>query len=188
MARHADPDDRSFRSSLLRAAAGGLAALVVTFGVTGLLTYLGRDDGTGGPAMVAQPTSAPQTPSPEPAAPVSEPPDAEPATSAPTAAPTPQEETESDLADVTVQVLDAVGTGTQAEAAAKVLRDLGYDVVVINNTPRRVEQTTILATRGHEAEAEALRDEDPRFGAIRRNKDFAQSVDLHVLVGPDFAP
>lgn len=186
MANHVDPDDRSFRTSLLRAAAGGLAALVVTFGVTGVLTVIGRDDGTGGPAMEAPgPTEVAQVASPSPPA------EAEPtaAASAPaTPSPTPLEATESTLGQVTVQVLDAVGSGPQAQAAADTLRELGYDVVVVNPTPRRVEATTIMATPGHEDEARALRRQDDRFGVITANVDFNQSVDLHVLVGPDFAP
>ena len=186
MANHADPDDRSFRTSLLRAAAGGVAALIVTFGVTGVLTVLGRDSGAGGPAMQATgPTEVAQLSTPSPPA------EAEPTAAAPppaTPSPTPQEATESRLGQVTVQVLDAVGSGTQAQEAADVLRELGYTVVVVNQTPRRVERTTVMATPGHEDEARALREQDERFAEIARNVDFNPAVDLHVLVGPDFAP
>lgn len=158
-------------------------ALIVTFGVTGLLTVLGRDDGSGGPAMVARPTEQAQTMTPVPVE-ETDPPLA--AASPTPPAPTPQEATESQIDNVTVQVLDAVGTGTQAEAAADALRSLGYDVVVVNETPRRVDTTTVLATPGHADDAKALRAADPRFAVIKRNADFNQSVDLHVLVGPDF--
>lgn len=187
MARHNAGDNRSFRSSLARSAAGGLVALIVTFGITGVLSVVGRDDGTGGPAMVAQPTEVPQrsesTPAAEPASPSAS---ASPAAAEATPTSIPQETTEPDPDGVTVQVLDAVGSGTQADQAAAVLRDLGYTVVVVNPTPRRVKATTVLATPGSEEAAEALRDEDPRFGIVKRNNAFNRSVDLHVLVGPDF--
>ncbi|MDP9405304.1 MAG: hypothetical protein M3O86_01705, partial [Actinomycetota bacterium] len=55
MARHATPGDDSFRRSLGRAVAGGLVAMAVTALITGLLTQLGRDDGSGGPAVVLAP-------------------------------------------------------------------------------------------------------------------------------------
>lgn len=191
MARHADPQDRSFRSSLLRAAAGGLVALLVTFAATWLLTVLGRDGGTGGPAMLASgPTEFVQAPTPQaptPQAPSPQP-SPEPETPAASVEPTPQETTQTAPGEVTVQVLDAVGSGTQAQAAADVLEELGYTVVVVNPTPRRVSKTTILATPGHEDAAEALRAADDRFRVIDQNNDFNPSVDLHVLVGPDFTP
>ena len=188
MARHRNSEDRSFGASVLRAAAGGVVALVVTFALTALLSYLGRDDGTGGPAMEFQPTEVAQEQTPAPASEAeSEEPATEAAAPSPTQA-TPQETTESSLGTVTVQVLDAVGSGTQAEQAAEVLRDLGYRVVVVNSTPRRVDTTTILATTGAQDKAEALRDEDPRFAVIKKNTAFNESVDLHVLVGPDFTP
>jgi LytR cell envelope-related transcriptional attenuator len=184
MARHVDPEDRSFRQSLLRAAAGGLVALIVTFGITGVLTNLGRDRGTGGPAMVLTDTpSAPQT---QITAPPPSPSEEPVAASEPPATETPVETTEAPRSTITVQVLDAVGSGTQAEEAAQVLRDLGYEVVVVNPTPRRVEATTVMFSTGHEADAEALREADDRFAKIKPNADFNADVNLHVLVGPDF--
>lgn len=187
MANHVDSDDRSFRTSLLRAAAGGLAALIVTFGITGVLTVVGRDDGAGGPAMEApEPTELVQEETPSPPAESEAEETTPPSPAAPS--PTPAESTETTLGQVTVQVLDAVGSGTQAQQAAAVLRKLGYTVVVVNPTPRRVDTTTVLATPGHEDDARALRREDDRFAVIEENVDFNQSVDLHILVGPDFTP
>ena len=191
MARHVDPDDDSFRRSLIRAALGGLAALVITFGITGALTQLGRDTGEGGPAVTftggpSAPVSVTQEP-PSPA--VTAAPESELAadpTPQPTSEPAPEQSDADDPGDVTVQVLDAVGTGTFAEDAAATLRELGYDVVVVNTTPRRLEQTRVLFTEGHEQDAQALRNADDRFGDIRPNADFSPTVDLHVLVGPDF--
>lgn len=187
MSRHVDPDDDSFRRSLLRAVAGGLIALVVTFAATGLLTRLGRSDGPGSAAVSLQGLpSAPATelveptPTPEPSP-----------TQQVTSPPTPQEATETQAAlqsakNITVQVLDAVGSGTYAADAAEVLRELGYEVVVVNSTPRRVTETTVLASPGHKKDAQQLKRRDPRFAVIGANADFNETVDLHVLVGPDF--
>lgn len=192
-ARHTDPDDDSFRRSLLRAVAGGLVAMVVTFAVTALLTVVGREDPDSGPVVSAPPPTTTEAAT-TPASPTS-PPSSEPAppTSEPTAthepsATDPATDAATDAAqDVTVQVLDAAGTGTHAEDAAGVLRGLGYEVIVVNPTARRVQTTTILATPGSEAAAEALRDRDERFAEIDENSDFNPSVDLHILVGPDFS-
>lgn len=191
MPRHVDPDDDSFRRSLIRAALGGLAALVVTFGITGVLTQLGRDRGGDGPAITftgapSAPVSATEAaPAPEPtAAPTGD--VAVDPTPQPTSQPAPEQTGDGSVGEVSVQVLDAVGSGTFAQDAAAALRELGYEVVVINTTPRRVEQTTVLYTKGHKQAAEQLRSDDERFGQIRRNADFSPSVDLHVLVGPDF--
>ena len=195
MGRHVDPDDTSFRRSLLRAVAGGLVALVVTFAVTALLTVVGRDDPDAGPVVSApdptastavaasdapSPTQTTQTPSESPPADLG-------ATDAPGATEGTTEVASDSTAAVTVQVLDAAGTGTHAEDAAEVLRELGYDVIVVNPTARRVDTTTVLATPGFEAAAERLAQQDPRFSEIAENTDFNASVNLHVLVGPDFS-
>lgn len=191
MPRHVDPNDHSFRRSLIRAALGGLAVLVVTFGITAALSQLGRDAGEDSPAVTF--TGVPS----EPVALTEPPPTAVPTqaddskvaaepTPEPTSEPAPAETEAPAEADATVQVLDAVGTGSFAADAAAALQELGYEVVVVNTTPRRVQRTTVLYTDGHEAAAEGLRRTDDRFGQIRRNADFSESVDLHVLVGPDF--
>ena len=191
MPRHVDPDDHSFRRSLLRAALGGLAALLVTFGITGVLTQLGRANDEQGPAVTftgapsAPVTAVEQTPAPEPTAAADSEAAVEP-TPQPTSEPAPVKSDDRDTGTVTVQVLDAVGSGTFAQDAAAALRELGYEVVVVNTTPRRVTQTRVLYTDGHEQDAQDLRDADERFADIRENRDFSPSVNLHVLVGPDF--
>lgn len=180
MARHTDPDDTSFRRSLLRAAAGGLVAMIVTFGVTALLTQLGRDDPGQGPVVVQNDalTSGP-SPSPVRAEPTSE------TTSGPTE-PTVAPASEIGTEPVTVQVLYAPGLDDTAGEVAAVLRELGYEVAAVNETARTTDTTTILATAGFEEAAEELRDTDPRFGQIDVNDGFSDAVNLHVLVGPDF--
>lgn len=190
MARHVDPEDTSFRRSLLRAAAGGLAALVLTFGITAVLTRTGQIGDGGGPAMIltAPPSDTPtvaalpetELPTPEP-----QPEPTQPAATTP--APTPAEVTENPVAGVTVQVLEQVGAEAQAAQAAEVLRELGYDVVAVNVTDRQVDTTTVLASKGHAADAEQLKTFDPRFAVITDNDGFSPDVDLHVIVGADFS-
>ncbi|MPZ73098.1 MAG: hypothetical protein GEU74_07675 [Nitriliruptorales bacterium] len=188
MMRHADPSDHSFRRSLLRAAGGGLAAMVVTFAITALLATVGRQD-AGGVAAVTSPTAAAAAPTvtavPSPkVAPTEAPTSTEPAPA--DSAPRPEPD---DPSSVTIQVLDTVGfgSGPDALAAAEVLRGLGYDVVAVNPTRRTARTTTVLVTAGHRDEARALRDSDERFAEIRGNDGFSDKVDLHVLVGPGFA-
>ena len=193
MARHNDPQDNSFGRSLARAVAGGLVALVVTFAVTALLTVVGREDPSEGPAVVA-PEASDAQPATQPATQPPAPEKTDAATEAPpsdigsTAAPEPTDGgTDVPAESITVQVLDAAGSGTHAEDAAAVLRDLGYDVIVVNPTARRVQTTTILATPGFEGAAAELREADERFAEIDENTDFNASVNLHILVGPDFS-
>ena len=87
----------------------------------------------------------------------------------------------------TVQVLDGVGNRVYAESAAQALRDLGYDVVVLNPAGLDYHTTTVLATAGHEIEAAALRARDARFGRLDRNRTLDRSIDLHVVVGRDWS-
>lgn len=184
---HVDPDDNSFRRSLLRAAAGGLLALVVTFGVTGLLMRLGRDDGTGGPAVVltdspaVSPTVTPLAESPTPS------PEPSPTALATTEAAVPTETSERPVSGITVQVLEQVGAEVQAAEAAQVLRELGYDVVAVNVTDRQVDTTTVLASAGHLPDAEQLQRLDARFATVTGNDGFSADVNLHVIVAADFS-
>lgn len=182
MPRHANPDDTTFARSLLRAAAGGLVAMVVTFGITAVLTQVGRDNPVEGPAVIQDGTLS-SGPSPSPP---SDPEPTEETTSRPTE---PTVEPASEIAGepVTVQVLYPPGLDDVAGEAAAVLRDLGYEVAAVNATARTVDTTTILATAGHEEDAAELRDTDPRFAEIDANDGFSDAVDLHIIVGADFS-
>ena len=189
MARHVDSDDHSFRRSLLRAAAGGLVALVVTFAITGILTRLGRDDGRSGPAvfLTGTPTEIAEAETTE-TAPPEDPGDPSPtAEPSPTAVPTPAEVTEQpNTAGVTVQVLYNGASDALAVEAADALRELGYDVVAVNGTQHTADTTRVLYSPGQEQAAEQLRERDGRFGMVEPNTIFVESVNLHVIVGPDF--
>ena len=192
MARHVDPDDTSFRRSLLRAAAGGVAALVLTFAITAVLTRTGQIGEGGGPAMVlTSPPDAPasaaptldtelESPAPSPAPEPTQPPPTTPA-------PEPTAASEIPVAGITVQVLEQVGAEAQAAEAAEVLRQLGYDVVAVNTTDRQVDTTTVLASAGYTEAAQQLQRTDERFGVITANDGFSEDVNLHVIVGADFS-
>ena len=190
MARHVDPNDTSFRRSLLRAAAGGVAALVLTFAITAVLTRTGQIGDGGGPAMIltAPPSDVPTVVAAETTDPPTPEPELEPSQPPPTTpAPEPTEVTEEPVTGVTVQVLEQVGAEAQAAEAAEVLRQLGYDVVAVNTTDRQVDTTTVLASPGYAEAAEQLKSLDARFGVVAANDGFSPDVNLHVIVGADFS-
>lgn len=212
MGRHADPDPRHFYGSLVGAAVRGLLAVALAVGLYLVLASV-RPGGAGGPVVIsddAPTTSARPSPtgedqrgpdaSAQPAtqpgpAPAASPPAPPPATaSAPesaaglpaSASPSPDVLAQAaPPSQTTVQVLDGVGDGVRARRAAAVLRDLGYDVVAVNAAVA-YSTTTVLYSRGHEAEARALMARDRRFAALRRNPNLSESVDLHVVVGRDW--
>jgi cytoskeletal protein RodZ len=121
--------------------------------------------------------------SPEPTAPASEAP-------APVATETISPEELIALArqpvETTVQVLDAGGGPATVDAVVSTLESLGYEVVAINASQRRVEATTVYYVGDYEPEAEAMRARDPRFQAIEPNQGLSEGVNLHVLVGGRF--
>lgn len=92
-----------------------------------------------------------------------------------------------DPSETSVQVLDAGGGSSAASDVAAVLADLGYDVVAINSSRVDYDVTTVLFTSGNEAEADALHARDDRFAATEPNERLSEGVDLHVVVGPDWA-
>lgn len=96
--------------------------------------------------------------------------------------------TADDVAETTVQVLDGADDSSLTEDAVAVVSDLGYDIVAVNPSRRSSATTTVLFTEGNRAEAHALRASDPRFGQIKPNTLFSESVDLHVVVGEDWRP
>lgn len=89
-------------------------------------------------------------------------------------------------ATTTVQVLDAGGGPQRTQDAVAALTELGYDVVATNPSQLDPFVTTVLATPGNRPEARALRVREPRVVAVDRNTTLSDSVDLHVLVAPDW--
>lgn len=202
MGRHADPDPRHFYGSLIGAAVRGLTAVALAVGLYLVLASVRPDRGLG-PVVVGDDTAATDaapaaSAEPEPSA--TEPPTATtaPATSPPAPAPSAAGPlvgaipSEAPLAQskppsaTTMQVLDGVGDKARARDAAGVLRNLGYQVVVVNPAGVDFATTTVLYSRGHEPEARALMARDARFAAMRPNPNLSESVDLHVAVGRDW--
>lgn len=93
-----------------------------------------------------------------------------------------------DPAEVSVQVLDAVGDGgVTASAAADELREAGFDVIVINRASRGYDVTTVFWTDGQgpggRAVAAALGTTEARV--TPEEVRLSDSVDVHVVVGTD---
>lgn len=184
--RHADPDPRHLRRSLAGAAMRAAFALGLIIGLTLALaritpSFLDAPP----PDVVAAPPAPPDepSPSPSPSSPSSTdeddaaPPGPSPSPS-PIEAPPPSE--------TSVQVLDATGAGGAIDEAVDALTELGYDVVATNPASGSFANTTTFFTAGHEAEARALVQRDPRFGVVQPNTSLSESVDVHVVLGDDW--
>ncbi|MFT4744741.1 MAG: hypothetical protein ACI9AD_000587 [Nitriliruptoraceae bacterium] len=185
------------------AAAGVVLGCSVLFGVVGLLR-----NGTSAPEVAASapasevPTSAAGSAVPAASAAPSDglsdlmtmTPSASP-TAAPSAVAT-AEATESPIAaggvtpgDVTIQVLDATGTGTKTAGnkVADQLRAAGYQVVVVNSASKVYTETTVFWSEGQEAAgrqvaaAFSFPDAMPTPVEVR----LSNRVSLHVVVGTD---
>lgn len=89
--------------------------------------------------------------------------------------------------ETSVQVLDAGGGSSATSSVQEALTELGYDVVAVNASRTKYPVTTVLYTQGNDAEAEALRARDERFTEIAPNEKLSDGVDIHVVVGPDWA-
>ena len=189
---------------LLGAAVGIVLGATLLFVLVGML----RDDEPS-PEVVADPTPTATVddpseepdpePSDEPTDEVTEEPAPEP-TEDPTEEPTEEPEpeptetdapsTEVEPAEVSIQVLNAVGGQAGAAAAratADELRGAGYDVVVINRAGTTYDTTTVFWTEGQEAGGRQVAaalgtSEVEQTPAEVRLSD---SVDVHVVVGTD---
>lgn len=129
-------------------------------------------------AAPTAPATRPPTPMPSP---TPEP------TPTPTPSPTPVPQETEELPDpVPVQVLDAGGGDTRVDEVVATLEDLDYEIAAVNDVRRRVEETTVLWNDNHQSDAFALMERDERFAREQKNDQYAQSVPLHVLVGPDW--
>lgn len=91
-------------------------------------------------------------------------------------------------AGVSVQVI--AGAGTTAErfqAAVAALRELGYDVTEAGVSGNTYAQTTVFASAGQEAQADALVAADDRFTVVGENPgNLTDQIQIHVLVGEDW--
>lgn len=168
----------SIAGPLIRA----LLAAAVAFGVYWLV--FGQDD----PAedVAVEPTTTEATPAPTvPPEPTTTPPTIDPA-------PTPTITGDPGLPEqpgqgVSAQVLN--GTDDQAvfDDAVQTLVDFGYDVTESGRAANDYAVTTIFATEGHEDDAQALQQADPRFTTIGENPgNLTTEIDIHVVIGQDW--
>ncbi len=89
-------------------------------------------------------------------------------------------------AETTVQILDAGGGNALVDAVRIRLEEIGYQIIAVQESSRRVDRTTVYFTEENQAQAEGLRARDPRFQVVEANRGLSRSVDIHVLVGPNF--
>ncbi|CAN5508103.1 hypothetical protein BH23ACT9_BH23ACT9_14820 [soil metagenome] len=92
-------------------------------------------------------------------------------------------------AGVSIQVIAGANTtADQVQSAGRALEELGYDVTMTSTiSGNRYEQTTVFASTGQDAQAEALVGGDPRFTVVGDNPgNLNPSIQIHVLVGEDW--
>ena len=198
MGRHDDPDPAPFYTSLGSAILRGLLALFLSFGLYAVLASIrdvgtpppattglrSTDAGSAGEAPVDVFESAPTDRAPSPDGRSSSQIDER----TPTASPAGSDQ----LADApspratTVQVLDAGAGGRGTDEVVTRLKQLGYEVVAVNDATRAYDVTTVFYTDGQEAAAQALRVRDSRFSKLGPNRNLSKAVDLHVVAGSDW--
>jgi hypothetical protein len=178
------PSQSSIATPLIRAllaAAVAFAVYAVVFSDIG-----GGDDVDVAADLTVEPTPVPLPVAPAPTAPAQ-------ATPAPTSSALP-DATSTDAAGlvgagVSVQVIAGAGTtADQLISAVAALTELGYDVTQSSSpSPNPYPQTTIFASPGQEAQAQALNAADDRFTTY--DPDFPglnENLNIHVLVGEDW--
>ncbi|MGI9017207.1 MAG: LytR C-terminal domain-containing protein [Euzebya sp.] len=89
-------------------------------------------------------------------------------------------------AETSVQVLNAGGGAAAVDSVVAALETIGYNVVSITSSSRKVDDTTVYFTADDEPQAQALRARDPRFQVVEANQGLNEGVNIHVLVGPGF--
>ncbi len=89
--------------------------------------------------------------------------------------------------EVRVQLLNGSRDEARLQAAREALEALGYEIVLLDVTDSEYETSAVWFTEDFEPEAEALGDLDERFAEVDANPGLTADVDLHVVVGSDFA-
>jgi hypothetical protein len=185
------PPQSSIAAPLIRA----LLAAAVAFGIYALV-FGGSGDGdldladtgpTEAPVVIATPTQSSIPLEPMPSGTASPAPGG--GTETPTEGTTEGPGAGGEIgAGISVQVIaGATTTGDQVDDAVQALVELGYDVTESGISPTTYPQTTVFATPGEEAHAEALVAADSRFTTF--DPEFPglnESIQLHVLVGEDW--
>ena len=88
---------------------------------------------------------------------------------------------------IRVEILNATATPRLALSATRLLRDRGFDVVSIGNSPARRDSTLVLDRTEHPEWARLVASVLGR-GAIEARADTSRYVDVTVLLGADWTP
>lgn len=88
---------------------------------------------------------------------------------------------------IRVEILNATATPRLALSATRLLRDRGFDVVSIGNSPARRDSTLVLDRTTHPDWARLVASVLGR-GAIEARADTSRYVDVTVLLGADWTP
>ena len=88
---------------------------------------------------------------------------------------------------IRVEILNATATPRLALSATRLLRDRGFDVVSIGNSPARRDNTLVLDRTSHPDWARLVASVLGR-GAIEARADTSRYVDVTVLLGADWTP
>src|SRR5688500_14937418 len=88
---------------------------------------------------------------------------------------------------IRVEILNATATPRLALSATRLLRDRGFDVVSIGNSPTRRDSTLVVDRTSH-AEWAALVARILGSAAIEARADTSRYVDISVLLGADWTP
>ena len=88
---------------------------------------------------------------------------------------------------IRVEILNATATPRLALSATRLLRDRGFDVVSIGNSPVRRDSTLVLDRTGHPEWARLVTSVLGR-GATEQRADASRYVDITVLLGADWTP
>ncbi|MEX0659050.1 MAG: LytR C-terminal domain-containing protein, partial [Egibacteraceae bacterium] len=87
-----------------------------------------------------------------------------------------------------VQILDGVNDPARLAELVAALEALGYQVVATNPASTAYAATTVFYSEGQESAAQALQTRDPRMAVLRPASGLSDTVDLHIVLGADWAP
>ena len=88
---------------------------------------------------------------------------------------------------IRVEVLNATSTPRLALSATRLLRDRGFDVVSIGNSPARRDSTLVIDRTAHPEWARLVASVLGR-AAVEARADTSRYVDVSVLIGANWTP
>lgn len=182
MGRHSVGDERAFWKSLLLFGLKWVGVIALpALAIWGVWRLVNQPESPTNVASVTK-TQPDRSPSPEPPAESAPPADvAPPAESPPAPEPAPSPKRSGKL-----QVLNGSATSGTGQKAADRLREVGYEIVAVQNASRRYEKTTIFYQEG----SRALADEIAAlfgFGIVEAApSNLSKQVPISVVVGDDY--